>query len=229
VARRPAAPPGVVLPDAAAAARARFRTLDGKTLFRVPRPEDAEYADWLEMLAHTQRRSALRRAPGYAMPYDPEWRAAVTGRRAALPVTLELEGAPASLRDLGSALLGELAAGRSPGLHALRVTRREFELLLWPEFPQSRPFLKIPVHEAWGFQDLRCHQGVKEALGRFGGRLLVLEDVRWTERRPYTNFVLYRGVVLQARDAGTGEPVEVDVAPAVVERRGRFKVLVYED
>jgi hypothetical protein len=218
-----------VLPDPEVAARAAFRAPDGSTTFRVPQPTDAEYADYLEMLAWVKGRSALRSVPGYAPPYDPEWRAARTGRRAAAAVDRPLEGGASQLDELASAILAGLLARDAAALQAVRVTRAEFEVILWPEFPQSRPYLKIPVHEVWGFQDARSHQGVKEALARFGGRELAFEGLRWGRRLPYTNFTLYRDLVIEARDPRTGEPVDVDVAPAVVERQGRFKVLVYDD
>jgi hypothetical protein len=108
----------------------------------------------------------------------------------------------------------------------LHVTRTEFLQLCWPEFPQSRPYLKIPEAEAWSFQQTKCSEAAVTALRTWGGRAWTLDGVVVGRSTPYRNFTLHEDVRLRAIDS-TGRLEVLDVVPVVVERNGRFKVFVY--
>src|SRR6185503_6980833 len=96
-----------------------------------------------------QARSPLESSPGYYPPADPESLAAVNGRRDAPPVEGEFSGGAASLEDLAREILAGLEQNDERALHALRVTQDEFERIIWPEMPQSRPITNIPFSEVW--------------------------------------------------------------------------------
>jgi hypothetical protein len=139
----------------------------------------------------------------------------------------ELTGTYASADELARAILDALVANDPAPLHDLHVTQAEFEQLFWPEFPQSRPATNIHAIDAWGFHYASCCDGITQGLTLYGGRPLHLVHLRYDQGfAPYTNFSLYHGVVIQAVD-DRGESVEVQVATVFVERKGRWKVYMF--
>lgn len=214
--------PGV---EVASASVAAVRRTGGPGQFHVPIPGDPDYADYREMLAEPRLRSSVENSPGYAMPYDPEWRSVVEGRRRVGPTSLEFTEGETSLRNLGDALLKAVREHDLNLLNSVRVDRDEYQLILWPEFPQSRPFLRIPPDEAWMFQSARQRKGLEEVLARYGDRDLSMESLQVGSKEPFTNFTLYRGVTLTATDVKNGKTVQVLKDATVAERNGRFKLL----
>jgi hypothetical protein len=194
--------------------------------FKVPTSGDPEYADYQEMLRHPQYRSSLENTPGYVMPYDPEWRSVITGRREVGPNDLSFVDGGSSLEDLGETYLESIRTGGYEDLIPLRITRDEFELILWPEFPQSRPFVHIPSGEAWTFQFTKFRDGYHEILHRYQGKDLVLEGVTVPTSTAFTNFTLYENLTFEVREPESGERLELNAT--VAEREGRFKFLSLE-
>jgi hypothetical protein len=109
---------------------------DGLRRVRVPAPGDAEYVDYQEMLTHLMFRSSVENSPGYAPPYDPEWRSVLTGRRNAGSVDLEFVNGARSLEELGRFVMLAALDGDGQALVGLAVNKDEFELILWPGFPR---------------------------------------------------------------------------------------------
>lgn len=202
-----------------------FASLDGQFTFSVPSPGDPEYDDYLEMLAYPRVRSSLQNSPGFAMPYDPEWRSMITGRREVPEHDYELTGGSRSLEQLGDALLAGIQQADASMLFEQRINEDEFGTVLWPEFPQSRPYLKIPLWEAWGFNHAKGISGIEAALQAYGHRKLQLEEIGFQEVREFRNFKMLEDVRIVARDLDSGEVVELKILPAVVECKGRFKAL----
>lgn len=177
----------------------------------------------------SRARTPLERSPGYYPPADPESSSVRLGRRHAKAVRLPLTGGARSLTDLAQMLIAGLEARNEKALHMRRLTRGEFEVICWPEFPESRPITRITAQDAWELSDPTSQAGVSRALAAYGGRPLSLIRVRAATHEPFRNFVLHRGVVIDARDEQFGSIVSLTFAPSVVERKGRFKVLMYKD
>jgi hypothetical protein len=174
-------------------------------------------------------RSPLERSAGYIPPDDPESLSVITGRRNAPPVALELTGGASSLADLARLLLADLQAKDERAMHALRVTRREFEVICWPEFPVSRPITRISVGDAWELALPTSLAGAGRTIGLHGGRDLSLVRVTAGRAERYRNFTLHRDVVITAREAQAGDSLSLRFVPSVVERHGRFKALLFKD
>ena len=200
---------------------------DGSMTFRVPKPGEPDYDDYVEMTQHPRFRSAMEGRPGYAMPYDPEWRTMVTGKREVAPMSFQLEDGVDSMQHLAQALLEALRVKDHDALQRLRVTRHEFEDLMWPEFPQSRPYLRIESEEAWIAHHNSSAAAVATLLRKWGGRNLELIAVDYGDSFKYTNFTLYQGVKLRVRTAGTGETFEITEIPSIVGCNGQFKAYTY--
>jgi len=216
-------------PGDPAASEVTFQSLDGKHTFGVPREDDPEWEDYQAMRRHPRYRSSLDNNPMYQPPYDPEWRSTVTGVREAPPVDQELRNAHDSLGELAQSILAAVGEKDFDRLHGMSVDRDEFEEICWPSFPQSRPYAKVPVAEAWHFHNGHCTGGIQEMLRQQGGRSLVLDTVAHGEGKDYGNFRLYNDVVIHAIDASTREKVEIPHMQAVIERNGRYKPFIYKD
>jgi hypothetical protein len=176
-----------------------------------------------------RNRSPLEGSPGYYPPEDPESLSVITGRREAPEVHVELSGGCPSLEAFARAFLTGLERKDERALHALRVTRSEFETILWPEFPQSRPITHIPLSEAWGFATAKSLAGVSRTVGTYGGRHLTLLSADYAHAESFRNFTLLRDVRILIRDPRDGRMVPLAVAPSVVERHGRYKALIFKD
>lgn len=174
-------------------------------------------------------RSPLERSPGYFPPDDPESSSVITGRRNASRVALELTGGASSLESLARLLLTDLQARDERAMHALRITRQEFEIICWPEFPESRPITRITADDAWEFALPTSLAGAGRTIGLHGGRDLSLVRVTAGYAERYRNFTLHRDVVITARDVQTGDSLSLRFVPSVVERHGRFKGLLFKD
>ncbi|HYQ89959.1 MAG TPA: hypothetical protein VEU09_10080 [Candidatus Binatia bacterium] len=178
---------------------------------------------------HTRTRSPLEDSPGYYPPADPESSSVITGRRDAPAVSMELSGGATSLEALAGAFLAGLEHQDEGVLHALRVTRAEFETILWPEFPESRPVTHIPASEAWGFETAKSLAGASRAVGSFGGRHLAFLRVDYARTETFRNFELLRDVRILIRDPRDGRAIGLATMPSVVVRHGRYKALIFKD
>jgi hypothetical protein len=174
--------------------------------------------------------SALVNAPGYVPPDDPEWESVVRGKREGAPPTdAVLEGGYPSADALAAAILDAVNAEDAERLDKMRVTFREFSEIMWPEFPDSRPVVNLPVTEAWGFVVRASLTGARRGVHDWSGKGLRFEGISYADGlMPYTNFSLYKGVRIHATTRG-GEPVVVDFVGSFVERLGRWKVYTYKD
>ena len=153
----------------------------------------------------------------------------VTGRRDAPLVDLELANAAPSLEELARHIVDRISHRDGAGLHALRLSREEFETIVWPELPQSRPITHIPVSEVWGMQTAKCIAGVDRTIGAYGGRKLTFLRVDYAREEPYRNFTLLRDVRILIRDPRSGSMIGLTVVPSVLVRHNEYKALIYKD
>ena len=175
----------------------------GNREFRVPEPGDPEYDDYQEMLKAFP--SWTQKTPGYALPYDPEWRSVVRGRRDAEPTSLVFTEGERSMTTLAQEFLYAVEDRNGGRVNSLRVSKDEYQLILWPEFPQSRPYLRIPPDEAWMFQYTKIRDWLQQAMSLYSGRELEVQAVEAEKQDRYTNFAMYSKLLIQARDTDTDE------------------------
>lgn len=193
-----------------------------------PQPGEPDYEDYQAMLSH--ERYARFVHEGSKPPfYDPEWRAPIEGRRE-VPVNddLQLVGGASSLDELVTFVFLAIAEEDGDTIDQMRLNRAEFEGLCWPEFPQSRPYLRIPAQEAWMMHFAAMRKGARKALNLFGGKHYDVIDVRVDRIQEFTNFRLHDGVVLTLEDAD-GKRETLDFIASIIECRGKFKVFMYDE
>jgi hypothetical protein len=173
---------------------------------------------------------ALRNAPGYHPPADPESLALVIGRRLDAPLVRDpFIGGTRTMDDLGRAVCRALRNASHDSLQGLQVSKQEFQRVLWREFPNSRPITGITPDQAWFGLDLQNRGGTSRALAAWGGQHLTF--VRWARRDTvavFRNFKIHNGLALVVKDE-QGTEQALDIVRAVAERKGRFKLFAMRD
>jgi hypothetical protein len=201
---------------------------DGRDTFTVPTPEDPEWSDYLEF--RRTHRTSLDNSPGYAVPYDPEWRAADRGFRKDVPEPfLQFYGGSKSLGDVVHEVVKYLNYDDPEALVDLAVRKEEFSDILWPSMPQARPYVRIPWEEAWGFQYANILGGIRAGQRQRDDRQLAVESFQYGKKKELPCYTLFSDLVIQTRDQKTGEPVKLTFLDSVVEYDGVFKVFAYRD
>ena len=169
--------------------------------------------------------SSVKDSPGYVPLVDPEASSVVLGRRLSAPlVGARFDGGAKSLDELGRAVLWALHHSDGDSLRRLCVSRREFEQVMWREFPESRPATGLTAADAWASIDRRFLAGLGGAVYEYGGRPLQFKRVEVYESvRAYRNFRLHNGLVIVATNE-RGEEERLRFVRAAAERKGRFKI-----
>jgi len=177
----------------------------------------------------TIKRSPLENQPGYPKPSEEDLYYMREGRLPALPLSRALETSYPSAVDLAKAVIERVNAGDVEGLRKLAITFDEFRTILWPEFPESRPSTNIAPEDAWGFLFRSNLSGSQRAADDWVERTLTFERVAYeVGLTRYTNFNLYRGLIIHAK-AEDGREVKLDFTRTLVERDGRWKVYCFSD
>jgi hypothetical protein len=185
-------------------------------------PLAAPHADAASQPA--RRAASVKDSPGYYPPSDADSTAEQLGRRADAPtVRMPFAGGARSMKELGEAVLGALHAEDADSLLRLCVTPDEFRVILWPEFPQSRPATGLAWDDAWPVLNGRLNGGSLGSVRELGGHYYTLLRVETASVAPYKNFKLHNGVTVVARD-DEGREVRYTTVRSVAERRGRFKI-----
>jgi hypothetical protein len=173
---------------------------------------------------------ALKNAPGYYPPADPESMSVVYGRRLNAPeVSQKFAGGTRSMDELGIRVARALHRADRDSLQDLCVTREEFSVILWPEFPESRPITGLKADDGWFLLDARHQGGISRALATWGGQHL--RFVRWERADTimvFKNYRLHRGLTLVALDE-SGAETRLDFVRTVAERKGRYKLYSLKD
>ena len=199
-------------------------------IFRVIQPGEPEWEDYVAMSKAKRYASYLDGRPGYAMPYDPEWRSAVNGYREAARIETPLPQAQPTLEDAVREVLAKIGSQDRAALVGAAVDAELFAALCWPSFPQSRPYVRIPVEEVWGFQHAENHSGVDVLLRDFGGRPLLLERVEVGRIREYPpNFRLHDQLRLHVWNSETQERAVITHLVAILEKDGLFRPYMFND
>lgn len=160
---------------------------------------------------------------------DPEADAAKKGRRE-VPVSdrsFDIGGAP-SLDDLVTLVVAGIDKAEGPTLERTAITRHDFETILWPEFPQSRPAAGVPSAEAWDFVHRQHVASFNRTAGELHGKGLRVASMKVGKVSRYTNFTLHDDIAITLVDASEN-PIQFDMIRTVVECHGRYKLYATRD
>lgn len=171
-------------------------------------------------------------------PRDPGSRAGLPGLllaafAAALLSSSACSGTPTlaaalpSDEALAHAVLDGIARRDADALMGLAVTREEFEEIVWPALPASRPEVGMPASYVWQDTSAKSRAYLASTLAEYGGRRFTLLRVdtrgRTTDHGTHT---ISRETHLMVRDAA-GQQHTLRLFGSIIRQHGRSKVYSY--
>ena len=177
----------------------------------------------------TKHPVSVRDMPGYIPVNDPDSLAEKLGRRANAPyVSMPFTGGERSLEALGRAVCGALHRESPDSMFKLCVNADEFRVILWPEFPHSRPATGLVWSDGWPVLQGRLNGGSIAFTRDFGGHVYKLLKIESAATMTYKNFKLHNGIVIVAKD-DEGKTHRFPFIRSIAERKGRFKIYSMAD
>lgn len=150
--------------------------------------------------------------------------ALLAGLSAACTQSVALQNTYDSDEALARAVLARVAADDREALMTLAITRDEFEAIVWPTLPVSRPEVGMPMSYVWQDTFTKSRAYLAQTLEGLGGRRFELVRVEshgdTTEHAAYT---LSRETVLIVRDQD-GRERSLRVFGSIIRQGGRSKV-----
>src|SRR5262245_53962388 len=172
---------------------------------------------------------SIRDSPGYVPLHDPDSLDEVLGRRRNAPkVKMEFVGGARSLEDLGRSICRALHSGVPDSMLALCVRSDEFRVILWPEFPQSRPATGLRWDDAWQILWGRLNGGSVASVREYEGHVYQFVSIRAESIAAYRNFRLHNMVTITAKD-DEGQIRTFVFVRSIAERKGRYKIYSLRD
>lgn len=180
--------------------------------------------------APTAKLVSVKDSPGYVPLQDPDSLAEKLGRRPnAKLVSMPFQGGTRTMNELALGVLRALHHGAADSLLALCVSEDEFRVILWPEFPQSRPATGVRWEDAWPVLAGRLNGGSVAAARDYADHVYTLIRIERTAPTVvYKNFKLHNGITIVAKD-DEGQLQRFTFIRSIAERKGRFKIYSMKD
>jgi len=125
------------------------------------------------------------------------------------------------------AVLDALHAKDADRLATFALTKDEFEGLVWPTLPVSRPEVGMPVDYVWQDTSTKSRAYLARTLAALGGRRFTLERVEFRGETTTTDdYTVSRRTYLVVRDE-SGEQRAIQVFGSIIRQDGRSKVYSY--
>jgi hypothetical protein len=128
---------------------------------------------------------------------------------------------------LARAAVEALNAGDEKALDSLRITREEYETLLWPVLPDKD---HVPFEFVWSVTGPRSRKARREVMGEYEG--ITLEFVRvdlGEEVESYDEFTLYKDARMTVRRTDSGDEGLIPLMDVLVEMGGGWKFLNFAE
>ena len=211
------------------AAGAAFLALSLALGFGWATASDTEPKPWTPPDSAHQPHYSVKDSPGYHPMVDPESASVLLGRRPNAPlVKMPLTGGAKSLNELGRMACRAIHHERLDSLMTMCVADSEFRVILWPEFPNSRPATGIQWDFAWGVLYGRLHAGCSQTIRDYGGHVYQLISLQPDSVTQYKNFKLYSRISMVVKN-DEGQIENWKWLRGVVERKGRYKIYTTTD
>ena len=142
-------------------------------------------------------------------------------------VNRALQGSRESVETLLTDFLAALEEGDEEQIVGLTLSREEFDRVVWPQLPASRPGTNLSPSFVWESHQMRSLSGLGSILRRYGGQSLQLVKVHFREgSTDYSTFVVHRDAFLEVTDA-TGGVRQLKLFGSVLELDGEFKIFSF--
>lgn len=138
-----------------------------------------------------------------------------------------LAGMLSSDEAVAQAVLDGLARRDADALMRLAVSREEFERVVWPTLPASRPDVGMPGSYVWQDTAARSRAHLDRTLRQWGGRRLALVRLEFAgETTTHHAYALSRRARLVVRDEA-GAQQTLRLFGSIIRQRGGSKVYSY--
>mgnify|MGYP006289065399 FL=1 len=138
-----------------------------------------------------------------------------------------LSHARSSPEALAAGALEALTEDDPEALDLLRITREEYETLLWPELPDRH---QMPFDFVWSLTGPRSRKARREVMSELGGLPLELVRVQLGDRtEEYASFTLYQDVRMIVRRTDTGVEGPIPLMDVLVNMGGGWKFLNFAE
>ena len=137
-------------------------------------------------------------------------------------------GSGSSLTDVGQRVLEGLAAGGHASLAALRLSRKEYVEVVWPELPASNPDLHVPIEYVWADIETRDRSALIRLAPQFEGLSAELEEVACADEvQEFKTFRVHTDCWVFLRTPSGKHRIQL--FKDVVERGAGYKLFRYYD
>lgn len=128
---------------------------------------------------------------------------------------------------LARAVLEGFARGDRDALLRLGVMKAEFEQLVWPTLPVSRPEVRMPLDYVWQDTFTKSRAHLARTLSQFGGRQyrLVRVEFRGKSTEHGTHSISRQTRLIVKDDAGRDQTI--GLFGSIIRQNGRSKVFSY--
>lgn len=138
-----------------------------------------------------------------------------------------LTGGYKSADALIQAAVRSAVRGDVEGIWAMRVTREEYERLMWPELPDREVG---PIEFFWSMMTPRSRKGAQSLVSDLRGMPVRVESIEFTESPArYPSFTIHKYPVVTLLRASDGARGDLDLITGVLEWNGLFKILSIKD
>jgi hypothetical protein len=128
---------------------------------------------------------------------------------------------------LARAAVEALNAGDEEALDSLRITREEYETLLWPVLPDKN---HVPFEFVWSVTGPRSRKARREVMGEYDGIPLEFVSVDLGEEvESYDEFTLFKDARMTVRRTDSGEEGVIPLMDVLVEMGGGWKFLNFAE
>jgi hypothetical protein len=128
---------------------------------------------------------------------------------------------------VAEAVLAALADSSRDALEALLVTRDEHRDLLWPQLPERRD-IEFEVARELNMRNTR--KALSQMLTAFGGERFELVQLDLTDdAEPYDGFTIHYVRRFAVRRVSDGQEGTLPILDVLVERKGRWKPMNYDE
>ena len=125
------------------------------------------------------------------------------------------------------AVLDALAHKDADRLAGLALTKDEFESVVWPTLPVSRPEVRMPMDYLWQDTFTKSRLYLAQTLEEFGGRRYSLVRVEFQgDTTDHESYSVSRKTRLVVTDASGAEQT-IRVFGSIIRQAGRSKVYSY--
>lgn len=120
-----------------------------------------------------------------------------------------------------------MGSNDAAALAAMALTKDEFEQIVWPTLPVSRPEVGMPIEYVWQDTFRKSRAFLQQTLSEYGGQRFALVRVEFrgptTEHKGYT---VSRETELVVRDE-RGAERRIRLFGSIIRQEGRSKVYSY--